>query len=90
MTASSQFSDYNKPAYGRLNGDRGDGWCANKSDGKDEWLQVDLGETIQVCAVATQGDRNGDGWVIDFKLSYSLSGKSWTTYEDYNSNEVVN
>ncbi|KAL9988974.1 hypothetical protein ACROYT_G003473 [Oculina patagonica] len=88
MTASSQFSGYNKPAYGRLDGDRGAGWCAKKSDGKDDWLQVDFGETIQVCAVATQGDRHGHGWVTDFKLFYSLNENDWTSYEDNNGTEV--
>lgn len=89
MTASSQFNDYNKPAYGRLHGDRGVGWCANKSDGKHDWLQVNLGETIQVCAVATQGDKNGYGWVTDFKLFYSLDEKNWTSYKDFKGSEVV-
>lgn len=28
MTASSQQSDLTKPSYGRLNGVRGNGWCA--------------------------------------------------------------
>ena len=71
-----------QPAYGRLNGNRGDGWCAKEANRNDDWLQVDLGKTIQVCAVATQGDRNGNEWTTDFKLSYSSDGNSWTTYKD--------
>ncbi|XP_078361829.1 uncharacterized protein LOC144646163 isoform X3 [Oculina patagonica] len=88
MTASSQYGDGYQPAYGRLNGDRGDGWCAKESARDDDWLQVDLGTTFQVCAVASQGDRNGNEWVTDFKVSYSSDGNVWTPYKDANGVEV--
>ena len=55
----------------------------------DDWLQIDLGNTIQVCAVATQGDINGNEWTTDFKLSYSSDGNIWTTYKDSNGTEMV-
>ena len=91
MTASSQHdTGCCKPAYGRLNGDRGDGWCAKeKRNRKDDWLQVDLGTTIEVCAIATQGDINGNEWVTDFKLSYSSDAQNWTPYNDANGEEMV-
>ena len=95
VTASSQDSEIFQAAYGRLYGDRGDGWCAKEPNKTDDWLQVDLARTIQVCAVATQGDRgiNGFGslheWVTHFKLSYSTDGNSWTTYNDGNDTEMV-
>ena len=77
------------PSYGRLNGARGNGWCAEIND-KDQWLQVDLGKIIEVCAVATQGDINGNEWVIDFKLAYSKSYEDgWPTYKDANGSEAV-
>ena len=86
MTATSHKCERVQPAYGRLYGDRGDGWCAREPNKTDDWLQVDLGKTIQVCAVATQGGRgiNGSGslheWVTHFKLSYSTDENNWTTY----------
>ena len=89
MTASSQYSDGYQAAYGRLNGDRGDGWCAKEPARNDDWLQVDLGTTFQVCGIATQGDRNGNEWVTAFKLSYSSDGNGWTPYKDANEVEVV-
>ena len=89
MTASSQYGDGYQAAYGRLNGNRGDGWCAEKANRNDDWLQVDLGTTFQVCAVATQGDRNGNEWVTDFKMSYSSDGNVWTPYKDANGMEMV-
>ena len=77
------------PSYGRLNGARGNGWCAEIND-KGQWLQVDLGKIIEVCAVATQGDINGNEWVIDFKLAYSKSFDGrWQIYKDANDLEVV-
>ena len=84
FTASSRYNDRYLAAYGRLNGTRGDGWCAKKPRQTDDWLQVDLGKTLWVCAVATQGDINGNEWTTDFKLSYSSDGSNWTAYKDSN------
>ena len=89
LTASSQYGTSTQPAYGRLNGNRGDGWCAEKADRNDDWLQVDLGKTIQVCAIATQGDRDGDELTTDFKLSYSSDGNVWMNYYDGDGKERV-
>ena len=89
MTASSYFGTSYQPAYGRLYGNRGDGWCAKDSNKNGDWLQVDLGTAIEVCAIATQGDINGNEWVTDFKLSYSSDGQTWKPYKDANGTEVV-
>ena len=89
LTASTQYGDYYQPAYGRLHGYRGDGWCAKEPDRNDDWLQVDIGQEVQVCAVATQGDIYWKTWVTDFKLSYSTDGSNWTIYRDKNGTEVV-
>ena len=55
----------------------------------NDWLQIDLDKTIEVCGVATQGNGhiNGGGyreWTINFKLPYSVSpdGSGLTTYRD--------
>ena len=89
MTASSEYNTGYQAAYGRLNGGRGDGWCAKEAGRNDDWLQVDLGKTMEVCALATQGDGNGNEWVTAFNLSYSTDGNNWTLYKDANSAEVV-
>ncbi|KAL9952122.1 hypothetical protein ACROYT_G039331 [Oculina patagonica] len=88
MNASSQYRVGYQAAYGRLNGNRGDGWCAKEANRTDDWLLVDLGRTFKVCALATQGDINGNEWVTDFKLSYWSDGNVWTTYKDANGVEV--
>ena len=89
MSASSRYGDGYRAAYGRLNGVRGDGWCAKERRRNDDWLQVDLGKPVEVCGLATQGDINGDEWVKAFKVSYSYNGRTWKTYEDAKGTEVV-
>ncbi|XP_078380198.1 lactadherin-like [Oculina patagonica] len=83
MKASSQYDEDHQAAYGRLQDKRGDAWCAEEHDRNDDWLQVDLGKTIEVCAVATQGDMHDEHWVTTFKVSYSSNGDSWKTYTKY-------
>ena len=89
MLASSQYNLNNQAAYGRLNGDRGNGWCAREAKRNDDWLQVDLGKPVEVCAIATQGDTNGNDWVQAFKLSYSSNRTSWKIYQDASGIDVV-
>lgn len=90
MTGSSQDSKNAQPSYGRLNGARGNGWCARQANGSNDWLQIEFNRMKQVCAVATQGDVVGIGWVTDFKLSFSSDGGNWTTYRDANDKDMVN
>ena len=77
-------------AYGRLNGNRGDGWCSEIEDSNNEWLQVDIGEAIQACGLATQGNIEGTReWVTAFTLSYSLDGGNWETYKEDSGEAMV-
>ena len=90
MKVSSHCGVHCQAAYGRLKGVRGIGWCAGTPSRNDDWLQVDLGESIQACGLATQGEANyGNAWVTAFNLSYSNDGKSWKTYQDENGQEFV-
>ena len=89
LTASTQYSDFYQPAYGRINDSRGDGWCAKEASRNDDWLQIYFGKTVQVCAVVTQGDVSGNEWVTDFKLLFSTDGNDWTAYKDRNGADVV-
>ena len=89
ITASSQYSPSYIPAYGRLNGTRGDGWCSSVSNSTFDWLQVDLGKISLLCAVATQGDVNGNEWTVSFRLFFSSDGTIWRTYRNANGTEMV-
>ena len=89
MRSKSHYQVNTLLPYGRLNGTRRDGWCA-KLNHDEQRLQVDLGKVIEVCAVATQGDINGNKWVIDFKLAHSKSYEDgWSTYKDANGSEAA-
>lgn len=86
MTAFGAIVTDSAPSYGRLNGDRGNGWC---SGSREDWLQVDLGKAFDICGIATQGDRNGIKWVTDFKVSYLSHGRIWTPYKGGDGKELV-
>ena len=91
MTASSEVASPEsrfQPAFGRLGGNRGEGWCSLTPAGNNDWLQIYFGDMFTVCRVDTQGDINGNEWVTDFKLSFSSDGNSWTTY-NHNGTELV-
>ena len=90
MTSSSDHYGIFRAAYGRLNDYRGGGWCSHKTDSDSEWLQVDIGEIIQACGVAIQGDRGIRRQSFKaFKLSYSSDESNWETYRDESGEEMV-
>lgn len=90
IRASTSRGDFHRPAYGRLNGDRWDGWCALLADDTPkDWLQIDFGKVIEVCGVATQGDINSNEYPIDFKLHFSSSGDKFKRYKDGNGENMV-
>ena len=64
-------------------------WYSSRAKQYRKKLQVDLETPVEVCAIATQGDIDGDEWVKAFKLSYSYNGRNLKTYEDANGTEVV-
>lgn len=90
MTASTDLGSLYKPERGRLNNEYfGFGWCTQSCCGNQDWLQIDLGTTRQICGVATQGDNQNDSWVIEFKLSFSTDGGGWTFYRNIDNTEKV-
>ena len=89
MTASSMYWKDSFAYYARLNGNKGYGWCSDECCENDEWLQVDIGRTVEICGIATQGSPIGQFWVEDFKFSYSTDGSRWTTYQDPEGTEMV-
>ena len=85
MTASSTYLSY-YPYNGRLNGNTG--WCQETSSiTSTDYLQVDMGVPRSICAVATQGKKNGS-FVTSYKLKLSTDGAHWTTYKENNVDKV--
>lgn len=55
-------------------------WCAEAID-MDQWFQVDLLQTTNVSAVASQGDILDGNWVTEYSLNYSCDGVRWFSYD---------
>ncbi|XP_078696106.1 putative carboxypeptidase X1 [Branchiostoma floridae x Branchiostoma belcheri] len=80
ITASSFWSVGREPYRARLNGVAGAGAWAARFNTIGEWLQVDLGEMMNVTGTIIQGRyHNYDQWVTSYKLQYSVDGLSWIT-----------
>ena len=85
ISASTMANDKNAPYHARLyykgGGGKKGGW-ASKKDAKDNWIQVDLGKTMMLSHIQTQGHFNYDIWTKTFTVSYSYDGKSYEDYKD--------
>ena len=86
ITASSYYLSY-YPHMGRLNGVNG--WCQKTTAITDDYIQVDMGALHTVCAIATQGKKNGS-FVKSYKLSFSNDESSWSVYQEQNIDKVWN
>ena len=83
LTASSEYSANHAASQGVLNNQKNSGsWSARTND-YNQWLQVDLGKTMKVTRVATQGRYSGyNQWVTKYKLQYSDDGVSFQYYKE--------
>ena len=89
ITASSFYSEYYKPWFGRLNLHLGRCAWIPKTEGRDNaWIQVDLGEIKLVTGVATQGRCTDDLRVTSYTVSYSTDGGNWEFYKESDSTKV--
>ena len=90
MTASTYYSSYLYPYYGRLNENRGNGaWCAETTTDRTDYLQVDMGAVHSVCAVATQGAQRYSFWTTSYKVHLSTDGVTWNSYKENNVEKVT-
>jgi coagulation factor V (labile factor) len=74
ITSSSQRDNSTMASLGRLQ--HSSSWCASSND-SSPYLQIDLGMTYVICAVATQGNPVNDEWVPSYELHYSRDGMNW-------------
>ncbi|CAH3162749.1 unnamed protein product, partial [Pocillopora meandrina] len=84
ITTSSYFLSY-YAHMGRLNGVKG--WCQKTTTITDDYIQVDMGALHTVCAIATQGKKNGS-FVKSYKLSFSSDESSWSVYQEQNIDKI--
>lgn len=93
ISASSQLNVDHAATQGRLyfeaTSTKAGAWSA-RTNGVNQWLQIDLGmQQTKVTGVATQGRNGVDEWVTKYKLQYSDDGQNFQSYrEGQNTNEV--
>lgn len=63
------------------------GWCA-KNKNELHWIQVDLGQILQLSKIGTHRLIGNEGYVQSFSLAYSNNGQSWETLKE-NANKKV-
>uniref|UniRef100_A0A8C5XYJ8 Contactin-associated protein-like 3 n=1 Tax=Microcebus murinus TaxID=30608 RepID=A0A8C5XYJ8_MICMU len=78
--SSSELSSSHGPGFARLNRRDGAGGWTPLVSNKYQWLQIDLGERMEVTAVATQGGYGSSDWVTSYLLMFSDSGRNWKQY----------
>ena len=89
MTASTVYDTRFYPYYGRLHENRGyGGWCPKTETNRTDYLQVDMGTMLSVCAVATQGETINNEWTTSYKLQLSTDGVTWSVYEETSTAKV--
>ncbi|XP_024646140.2 contactin-associated protein-like 4 isoform X3 [Macaca nemestrina] len=80
FSSSSELSSSHSPSFARLNRRDGAGGWTPLVSNKNQWLQIDLGERVEITAVATQGGYGSSDWVTSYILMFSDSGRNWKQY----------
>ncbi|XP_010609260.2 contactin-associated protein-like 3 isoform X1 [Fukomys damarensis] len=80
FSSSSELSSSHGPGFARLNRRDGAGGWTPLVSNKYQWLQIDLGERMEITAVATQGGYGSSDWVTSYLLMFSDGGKNWKQY----------
>ncbi|XP_077868158.1 von Willebrand factor [Saccoglossus kowalevskii] len=75
---ASSFIDGFPPYHSRLHSN-GAWSAADNTD--DQWLSVDLGETMHITAMVSQGRSNADEWVTAYTLEYSPDGENYESFK---------
>ncbi|XP_048579514.1 uncharacterized protein LOC5502674 isoform X2 [Nematostella vectensis] len=88
-SASISASSNNANAVRARLGTTSGAWCAGSGD-VSPYLQVDLGSSHMICAVATQGDPSADQWVQTYRIDCSDDGANWTSYRENNTTRKFN
>ncbi|XP_068739893.1 zinc metalloproteinase nas-13-like isoform X2 [Montipora capricornis] len=61
-------------------------WCAKERE--NQWLEVDLGKTKKIVAIATQGRDVFHEHVKEYKLAFSIDGSNFKIYEEDNKERI--
>ncbi|XP_034192438.1 neurexin-4 isoform X1 [Osmia lignaria lignaria] len=82
LTATTSLSERG-PNNARLNG--GNAWTASSSD-FGQYLIVDLGQIMNITAVATQGRAVQNEYVMEYGISYGTNGLDYVDFKEEDGN----
>uniref|UniRef100_A0A5F8G7S4 Contactin associated protein family member 5 n=1 Tax=Monodelphis domestica TaxID=13616 RepID=A0A5F8G7S4_MONDO len=82
QTAFSSSSElFGSPSPAQLNRRIGPGGWSPVNSNAQQWLQIDLGNRVEITAVATQGRYGSSDWVTSYILMFSDTGRNWKQYK---------
>ncbi|XP_069472865.1 contactin-associated protein-like 5 isoform X2 [Ambystoma mexicanum] len=82
--SSSELFSSQSQGFAKLNRREGaGGWSPMESNGQ-QWLQIDLGNKVEITAVATQGRYGSSDWVTSYVVMFSDTGHNWKQYRQEN------
>lgn len=55
------------------------GWSPLDSS-TEQWLQIDLGDRVEITGIATQGRYGSSDWTTSYSLMFSDTGRNWKQY----------
>ncbi|XP_051175571.1 neurexin-4 isoform X1 [Leptopilina boulardi] len=82
LSATTSLSERG-PNNARLNG--GFAWTARSSD-FDQYLIIDLGQTMNITSIATQGRAHQNEFVMEYGISYGTNGRDYVSYKETDGN----
>ena len=88
LSSSSTAGGGHTMAESRLD-DTTRAWCAGSNDA-NQWAQVDLGTSVKVTGLITQGRHEASQWVTAYKVLYGSDGTNFDYVLDSEGNTKVN
>ena len=92
MTSSSQWDKNHGPWLARLHRARRGrlmGAWSSRHNNHNQWLQVDLGRSMKVMGINTQGRQDADQWVTAYYILYSSDGARFAYVREWWDNVKV-
>ncbi|XP_015756081.1 PREDICTED: uncharacterized protein LOC107335265 [Acropora digitifera] len=77
ITSSSAYNARYTAPNGRLHG--AFCWIARYNN-RNQWFKVDFGQSTTIRKIVTQGRKDANQWVKQYRLSYSLDTLHWAVY----------
>ncbi|XP_043381120.1 contactin-associated protein-like 5 isoform X2 [Chelonia mydas] len=83
--SSSELFSIQSPSFAKLNRRDGAGGWSPLESNPQQWLQIDLGDRVEITAVATQGRYGSSDWITSYILMFSDTGRNWKQYRQEDS-----